>query len=173
MNTNASEHYWDGVITHIPQEDAVNSQAEQRNEPLVFDSGAFSGAMSRWSIFENEAFTMVSFMAQTDDYTACSETIIYTDFSNLVFIFGPLKSHPNMPAYFVSTTHRWALISSSTSNILCHTETLLQKCVDSTCRSRTQNRRRLTHTRSQKIQEVRTSWTESYATGGSNHAQGR
>ena len=112
MNTDASDHYWAGVLTQIPLEDVAKPQAEQRHEPLAFVSGAFSGAMSRWSICEKEAFAMVYSMAQTDYYTACAETSIYTDHRNLVFIFDPLKSHPNMPAYLVSKIQRWALILS-------------------------------------------------------------
>ena len=84
MNTDASEHYWAGVLAHIPQEDAAKPQSEQRHEPLAFVSGAFSGAMSRWSICDKEAFAMVYAMAQTDFYTACSETSIYTDPHNLI-----------------------------------------------------------------------------------------
>ena len=45
MNTDASEHYWAGVLTQIPIEDAAKPQSEQRHEPLAFVSGAFSGAM--------------------------------------------------------------------------------------------------------------------------------
>ena len=70
MNTDASEHYWAGVLTQIPQEDVAKTQAEKRQGPLAFVSGAFSGAMARWSICEKEAFAMVYFMAQTDHYTA-------------------------------------------------------------------------------------------------------
>ena len=94
MNTDASENYWAGVLTQIPKEDTAKPQSEQRHEPLAFVNGAFSGAMSRWSICEKEAFAMVYSMAQTDYYTACAETSIYTDHRNLVFIFDPLKSHP-------------------------------------------------------------------------------
>ena len=72
MNTDASDHYWAGVLTQIPLEDAAKPQAEQRHEPLAFISGDEPGAMSRWSILENEAFIMVYFMAQTDYYTACA-----------------------------------------------------------------------------------------------------
>ena len=46
MNTDASEHYWSGVLTQNPQEDAEKPQADKRHEPLAFVSGAFSGAMS-------------------------------------------------------------------------------------------------------------------------------
>ena len=62
-------------------------------------------------------------MAQTtitDYYTACAETSIYTDHQNLVFIFDPLKSHPNMPAYLVSKIQRWALILSQFEYIVSH-----------------------------------------------------
>ena len=66
VNTEASEHYWAGVLTQIPQKDAAKPQAEKRHEPLAFVSGAFSGAMSKCSICEEEAFAMVYSMAQTD-----------------------------------------------------------------------------------------------------------
>ena len=63
---------------------------------------------------------MVYFMAQTDYYTAGAETSIYTDHRNLVFIFDPLKSHPNMPAYLVSKIQRWALILSQFEYVVSH-----------------------------------------------------
>ena len=66
MNTDASEHYWAGVRTQFPQGDAAKPLEEQRHEPLAFVSGAFTGAMSRLSIYEKEAFAMVYSMAQTD-----------------------------------------------------------------------------------------------------------
>ena len=47
MNTDASDHYWAGVITQIPREDAAKPQAEKRHELSAFVSGAFSDAMSR------------------------------------------------------------------------------------------------------------------------------
>ena len=120
MNTDASEHYWAGVLTQIPQEDTAKPQSEQRHEPLAFSSGAFSGAMSKRSICGKKAFAMVCSMAQTDYYTACAETSIYTDHRNLIFIFDPLKSHPNMPAYLVSKIRRWALILSQFEYVVSH-----------------------------------------------------
>ena len=63
---------------------------------------------------------MVCSRAQTDYYTACAETSIYTDHRNLVFIFDPLKGHPNMPAYLVSKIQRWALILSQFEYVVSH-----------------------------------------------------
>ena len=63
---------------------------------------------------------MVYSMAQTDYYTACAEASIYTDHRNLIFIFGPLKSHPNMPAYLVSEIERWELILSQFEYVVIH-----------------------------------------------------
>ena len=63
---------------------------------------------------------MVYSMAQTDCYTAGAETSIYTDHRNLVFIFDPLKSRPNMPAYLVSKIQSWALILSQFEYVVSH-----------------------------------------------------
>ena len=41
MNTDASDHYWAGVLTQIPLEDAAKPQAEQRHEHLAFFGGLF------------------------------------------------------------------------------------------------------------------------------------
>ena len=120
MDTDASEHYWAGALTQIMQKNAAKPQEEQRHEPLAFVSGAFSRAISRWSICEKLDLAMVYSMAQTDQYTACAETSIYTDHRNLVFIFDPLKSHPNMPAYWVSKIQRWALILSQFEYVVSH-----------------------------------------------------
>ena len=41
MNTDNSDHYWAGVLTQIPREDAAKPQAEKRHEPLAFVSVFF------------------------------------------------------------------------------------------------------------------------------------
>ena len=76
--------------------------------------------MSRWSVFEKEAFAIVNAMSRLDDLTCCELTNIYTDHRNLVFIFDPQRQQPTMPAYLVSNVQRWALILSQFEHIVSH-----------------------------------------------------
>lgn len=118
LQTDSSGHFHAAVLTQVPKEDLGKPQSAQHHSPLEFVSGAFKDASSRGSIFEKEAFAIVHAMSRLDYLTACSETSIFTDHRNLVFIFDPLKVQPNMPyrvavpAYLVSKVQRWALILS-------------------------------------------------------------
>ena len=116
LHTDASDHYWAGVLTQIPLEDLDKPQGEQRHAPLAFISGAFTGALSRWSTLEKEAFAIVNCMARLDYITTCAHTNIYTDHRKLIFIFDPTRFQTTMPAYLVSylvsKIQRWALILS-------------------------------------------------------------
>ena len=94
LHTDASDHYWAGVLTQVPLSDLGKPQGEQNHSPLAFISGSFKGAMSRWSTFEKEAFAIVNCMSRLDYLTTCAHTSIYTDHRNLVFIFNPRSNNP-------------------------------------------------------------------------------
>ena len=120
LHTDASDHFHAAVLTQVPIEDLEKPQGDQRHSPLAFISGSFKGAMSRWSVFEKEAFAIVNAMSRLDYLTCCGLTNIYTDHRNLVFIFDPQRQQPTMPAYLVSKIQRWALILSQFEYIVSH-----------------------------------------------------
>ena len=58
--TDASDFYWSGVVTQVSRSELQKPWNEQRNQPLAFLGKAFHGAEIRWSMFEKEAFSIVS-----------------------------------------------------------------------------------------------------------------
>ena len=50
LHTDASDHYWAGVLTQVPPEDLAKPQQAQRHSPLAFISGAFKNALYRLSL---------------------------------------------------------------------------------------------------------------------------
>lgn len=120
LHTDASDLYHAAVLTQIPKKDLEKPQAEQVHSPLAFISGTFKDAMSRWSILEKEAYAIVHAMSRLDYLTSCAETTIFTDHRNLIFLFDPRKSQPNMPTYLVSKIQRWALILSQFEYSVAH-----------------------------------------------------
>jgi RNase H-like domain found in reverse transcriptase len=60
LYTDASDAFWSSVITQVPPEELDLPTPEQRHEPLAFLSGRFTGSSTRWSMFEKEAFAIVT-----------------------------------------------------------------------------------------------------------------
>ncbi|KAF0739334.1 hypothetical protein Ae201684_004903 [Aphanomyces euteiches] len=107
----ASEKHWGSVITQIPMEDQSRPLAAQRHEPLMFLSGTFSGAASRWAIVEKEAYAIVETLVRTDYLLHPPEGFnLYTDHRNLKYIFNPTAVVSAVPKYTAAKLERWALL---------------------------------------------------------------
>ncbi|ETV95821.1 hypothetical protein H310_10866 [Aphanomyces invadans] len=88
----ASEEHWD-------------------HEPLMFLSGIFTGAASRWSIVEKEAYAIVETLVRADYLLHPSAGFnLYTDHRNLKFIFSPTAVVASVPKYTAQKLERWALL---------------------------------------------------------------
>ncbi|KAF0721721.1 hypothetical protein Ae201684_018961 [Aphanomyces euteiches] len=107
----ASEKHWGSVITQIPMEDQSRPLAAQRHEPLMFLSGTFSGAASRWAIVEKEAYAIVETLVRADYLLHPPEGFnLYTDHRNLKYIFNPTAVVSAVPKYTAAKLERWALL---------------------------------------------------------------
>jgi len=119
--TDASDHHWSGILTQMPHADLDLDFDKQRHEPLAFLSGSFKGASSRWSTPEKEASAII-FCCQRLDYLLMREQgfHLFTDHSNLVFLYHPQRSNIRMNKTIYSKVQRWSLILSMFEYTIVH-----------------------------------------------------
>lgn len=72
-------------------------------------SGSLTGHFLRWSVVEKEAFAVIESITKLDYQTAMSEVHIFTDKSNLTYIFDPYRCNPGISKRVSSKLMRWAL----------------------------------------------------------------
>ncbi|KAH9109965.1 hypothetical protein AeMF1_015085 [Aphanomyces euteiches] len=114
LYTDASEGYWGALATQVPHEDLAKPVGEQRHEPLAFLSGAFRGASYRWPIVEKEAFAVVESCKRLEYLLIRPDGFrLFTDHLNLVYMFNPYGTSPNMAKYQAHKLQRWALTMST------------------------------------------------------------
>ena len=119
--TDASDSVWSGVVTQVPIEDKDIAHIQKRHEPLAFLSGRFSGAQSRWSILEKEAFAIMSTLDKIHWVLAGAQGFdLFTDHSNLVFIFDPLAVCPDISQSSLKKVLRWAIRLSMYNYVCIH-----------------------------------------------------
>ena len=119
--TDASEKHWSGVLTQIPPADLDKPFAEQNHEPLAFISGSFTGSSSRWSTAEKEATSIINSVDRLDYLLMRPQGFhLFTDHSNLVFIFNPETAALRMNKGSISKIHRWAMKLSQYQYIIVH-----------------------------------------------------
>ena len=72
--------------------------ADQDHASLPFVSGTFSGAASRWAIVEKEAYAILEILRRADYLLHRPGGFdLYTDNSNLKFIFNPASLRADVP----------------------------------------------------------------------------
>lgn len=109
--TDASDRFWGAVITQVPEGDTEKAVEDQRHQPLMFLSGTFSGAASRWATVEKEAFALVETVKRADyllhrpgGFRLC------TDHLNLRYIFNPASVLSAVPKYTADKLQRWSMV---------------------------------------------------------------
>ncbi len=109
--TDASEKHWGAVVTQIPAEDSGRPLEDQAHQPLMFLSGAFTGAAGRWPIIEKEAFALVETVKRADYMLHRSGGFqLFTDHKNLRYIFNPASVISKVPKYTADKLQRWSLL---------------------------------------------------------------
>jgi hypothetical protein len=109
--TDASNDHWGAVISQISVQCVDLLVADQDHVPLMFVSGTFSGAASRWAIVEKEAFAILETLRRADYLLHRPGGFdLYTDHSNLKFIFNPASLKAAVPKYTAAKLDRWALL---------------------------------------------------------------
>jgi hypothetical protein len=57
--TDASDSFYSGIITQVPEHHLDLPVHDQQHQPLAFTSGRFRGSQERWTIPEKEAFAVI------------------------------------------------------------------------------------------------------------------
>lgn len=105
--TDASESYWEAIVSQIPPDHKYQIFSEQHHEPLMFLSGTFSGSALSWAIVEKEAFAIAA-TCQRADYLLHRQGgfSLYTDHRNFRFIFNPSRVLSSVPKYTADKLQR-------------------------------------------------------------------
>jgi hypothetical protein len=64
--TDASDLHWGAVISQVSMDSMYKPVGDKDHAPLIFVSGTFSGAASRWAIVEKEAYALVETLRRGD-----------------------------------------------------------------------------------------------------------
>jgi RNase H-like domain found in reverse transcriptase len=90
------------VLTDVRKADRHLPIEEKRYEPLGFLSGSFKGPLSSWAIVEKEAYSIVEMMIRFEPIVGGRHVSLYTDHSNLVYIFDPYDQNPGIVRHTAS-----------------------------------------------------------------------
>lgn len=107
--SDASDTHWASVLTQVPREQLQLEVEKQHHEPLSFLSGSFTGSAANWSIVEKEAFAVVESFCKLDYLITPYEISLYTDHSNLIYIFDPVGTNNNIGRHVANKLMRWAI----------------------------------------------------------------
>ena len=119
--TDASDKHWSGILTQVPPNDIDLPFAEQKHQPLAFLSGSFHGASSRWSTPEKEAAAIIYSVQRLDYLLMRPEGFhIFTDHSNLIFMFNPETAATRLNRASFSKVQRWGMILAQYQYTIIH-----------------------------------------------------
>lgn len=111
--TDASDQHWAAVVTQCAEDDLQKPIGDQRHIPLAFLGAQFTGASQDWSTIEKEGFAIYQTFKKLDYLLMASDnTRLYTDHSNLLYVFHPRSMEPGLGRHVVSKLQRWALYLS-------------------------------------------------------------
>ena len=112
--TDASEQHWSGVLTQLSQDSLDLPFNEQAHEPLAFLSGSFTGSSTNWSTAEKEAAAIILSVEKLDYLLSRPQGFhLFTDHSNLVFIFHPEQTDVKMTKNALKKVRRWCMTLSA------------------------------------------------------------
>jgi hypothetical protein len=108
--TDASDAFYSGMITQVPEHHLDLPVQDQQHQPLAFTSGRFRGSQERWSIPEKEAFAVIETVTKHSYLLLAAEQFsILSDHFNLKYMYAPLSLDPSLARHTVSKIQRWAL----------------------------------------------------------------
>ena len=91
MFPDASDLFWGGFLTQVPEEDLVSGipVVDMAHEPLGIVSGGFKGSQLNWAVVDKEAFAILS-VCRRLSYLLWDGFDIFCDHRNLANIFSPV-----------------------------------------------------------------------------------
>lgn len=119
--TDASDNTWSGLLTQVSYTDLDLPFEEQHHSPLGFVSGSFHDASSRWSTPEKEASAIINTIKRFDYYLLRPEGFhLFTDHSNLVFMFHPERTLPHLSRAVYNKVWRWSMLLTTFTYTIVH-----------------------------------------------------
>jgi RNase H-like domain found in reverse transcriptase len=108
--TDASDAFYSGIITQVPEHHLDLPVHDQQHQPLAFTSGRFRGSQERWTVPEKEAFAVIETVTKHRYLLLAAEQFsILSDHFNLKYMYAPLSLDPSLARHTVSKIQRWAL----------------------------------------------------------------
>jgi RNase H-like domain found in reverse transcriptase len=101
--TDASDAFYSGMITQVPEHHLDLPVHDQQHQPLAFTSGRFRGSQERWTIPEKEAFAVIETVTKHSYLLLAAEQFsILSDHFNLKYMYAPLSLDPSLARHTVS-----------------------------------------------------------------------
>jgi transposase InsO family protein len=109
--TDASDKHWAGLVTQTEVCELEKPVAEQEHHPLAFLSGSFRDSSLNWATTEKEGYALVATMERCEHLVTRSHAVhVFTDHSNLTFLFDPTASGPCASKPASDRVERWRVI---------------------------------------------------------------
>jgi RNase H-like domain found in reverse transcriptase len=119
--TDASDEFYSGIITQVPEHHLDLPVHDQQHQSLAFTSGRFRGSQERWTIPEMEAFAVIETVTKHRYPLLDSEHFfILSVHFNLKYMYAPLSLYPSLAWHTVSKIQHWALKLASYNNRIEH-----------------------------------------------------
>jgi RNase H-like domain found in reverse transcriptase len=108
--TDASNAFYSGMISQVPEHHLYLPVHDQQHQPLAFAFGRFRGSQERWIIPEKESFAVIETVTKHRYLLLAAEQFsILSDHFNLKHMYDPLSLDPSLARHTASKIQRWAL----------------------------------------------------------------
>jgi RNase H-like domain found in reverse transcriptase len=95
--TDASDLFYSGMITQVPEHHLDLPVHDQQHQPLAFTSGRFRCSQERWTIPEKEALSIIWILPKLRYLLLAAEQFsILSDYFNLKYMYAPLSFSPSL-----------------------------------------------------------------------------
>jgi RNase H-like domain found in reverse transcriptase len=107
--TDASDAFYSGMITQVPEHHLDLPVHDQQHQPRAFTFGRFRGSQKRLTIPEKEAFAVIETVTKNSYLLLSAEKFsILSDHFNLKYMYVSLSLDPSLARHTVSKIQRWA-----------------------------------------------------------------
>lgn len=121
--TDASKYFWAGIVTQTTEDMLERPVADQVHEPLGFVSGRFKEGSIFWPTVEKEGFATIATLDRLSYLTRGRGKLrLFTDHSNLQYIFSPDVKTTDARKTTVDRIERWKVLLYSFHYEIRHVE---------------------------------------------------
>ena len=121
MFPDASDLFWGGFLTQVPEEDLVSGipVVDMSHEPLGFVSEGFKGSQLHWAVVDKEAFTILS-VCRRLSYLLWDGFNIFCDHRSLAYIFSTVTCAAPLSKSTSQRLLNWRTFMSEFSYVIPH-----------------------------------------------------